>query len=176
GSLDETRIAEAYLDGDIDFEGSMLAALDLRGFLADRHPLASLWRFIQPWLYGEVGADKSWVPQHYDYGNEFYFAFLDRKFRLYSQAVYTSEEETLEPACAPKARLRDGGLPPPPRLARARRGRRVGLLRGLRGFARRRRDHAHHLARAVRLPLRVVCHPHPPRPPFRGVREHLRLR
>ena len=98
GSLDETRIAEAYLDGDIDFEGSMLAALDLRGFLADRHPLASLWRFIQPWLYGEVGADKSWVPQHYDYGNEFYFAFLDRKFRLYSQAVYTSEEETLEQA------------------------------------------------------------------------------
>jgi len=93
----------------------MLAALDLRGFLADRHPLASLWRFIQPWLYGEVGADKSWVPQHYDYGNEFYFAFLDRKFRLYSQAVYTSEEETLEQAAQRKldyvieaCRLRSG--------------------------------------------------------------------
>ena len=102
GSLDETRIAEAYLHGDIDFEGDMLAALDLRGFLSDRHPLASVWRFIQPWLYGEVGADKSWVPQHYDYGNEFYFAFLDRKFRLYSQAVYASEEETLEQAAQHK--------------------------------------------------------------------------
>jgi cyclopropane-fatty-acyl-phospholipid synthase len=102
GSLDETRIAEAYLQGDIDFEGDMLAALDLRRFLSDRHPLASLWRFVQPWLYGEVGADKAWVPQHYDYGNDFYFAFLDRKFRLYSQAVYASEEDTLEQAAQNK--------------------------------------------------------------------------
>lgn len=102
GSLDETRIAEAYLHGDIDFDGDMLAALDLRRFLSDRHPLASLWRFVQPWLYGEVGADKTWVPQHYDYGNEFYFSFLDRKFRLYSQAVYTADDETLEQAAQNK--------------------------------------------------------------------------
>ena len=102
GSLDETRIAEAYLHGDIDFDGDMLAALDLRRFLSDRHPLASLWRFVQPWLYGEVGADKTWVPQHYDYGNEFYFSFLDRKFRLYSQAVYTVDDETLEQAAQNK--------------------------------------------------------------------------
>jgi Cyclopropane fatty acid synthase and related methyltransferases len=102
GSLDETRIAEAYLHGDIDFDGDMLAALDLRRFLSDRHPLASLWRFVQPWLYGEVGADKTWVPQHYDYGNEFYFSFLDRKFRLYSQAIYTVDDETLEQAAQNK--------------------------------------------------------------------------
>ena len=102
GSLDETRIAEAYMHGDIDFDGDMLAALDLRRFLSDRHPLASLWRFVQPWLYGEVGADKAWVPQHYDYGNEFYFSFLDRKFRLYSQAVYTTDDETLEQAAQNK--------------------------------------------------------------------------
>jgi len=101
-SPDETRIGEAYLRGDIDFEGDFMAALDLRRFLSDRHPLASLWRFVQPWLYGDIGADKSWVPQHYDYGNDFYFAFLDRKFRLYSQAVYTSEDETLEQAAQNK--------------------------------------------------------------------------
>ena len=101
-SLDETRIAEAYMHGDIDFDGDMLAALDLRRFLSDRHPLASLWRFLQPWLYGEAGADKAWVPRHYDYGNEFYFAFLDRKFRLYSQAVYTADAETLEQAAQNK--------------------------------------------------------------------------
>jgi cyclopropane-fatty-acyl-phospholipid synthase len=101
-SLDETRIGEAYMRGDIDVEGDFMAALDLRRFLSDRHPLASLWRFVQPWLYGDTGADKSWVPQHYDYGNDFYFAFLDRKFRLYSQAVYTSEDETLEQAAQNK--------------------------------------------------------------------------
>lgn len=102
GSLDETRIGEAYMRGDLDFDGDMLAALDLRRFLSDRHPLASIWRFVQPWLYGDVGADKGWVPQHYDYGNDFYFAFLDRKLRLYSQAVYTAEDETLEQAAQNK--------------------------------------------------------------------------
>jgi cyclopropane-fatty-acyl-phospholipid synthase len=102
GSLDETRIGEAYMRGDLDFEGDFMAALDLRRFLSDRHPLVSVWRFVQPWLYGDTRADKSWVPQHYDYGNDFYFAFLDRKFRLYSQAVYTSEDETLEQAAQNK--------------------------------------------------------------------------
>ena len=102
GSLDETRIGEAYMRGDIDFEGDFMAALDLRSFLSDRHPLASVWRFVEPWLYGDVRADKSWVPRHYDYGNDFYFAFLDRKFRLYSQAVYASEDETLEQAAQNK--------------------------------------------------------------------------
>jgi cyclopropane-fatty-acyl-phospholipid synthase len=102
GSLDETRIGEAYMRGDIAFDGDMLAALDLRRFLSDRHPWASIWRFLQPWLYGEVRADKAWVPQHYDYGNDFYFAFLDRKFRLYSQAVFTAEDETLEQAAQNK--------------------------------------------------------------------------
>ena len=101
-SLDETRIGEAYMLGDIDFEGDFMAALDLRRYLSDRHPLASVWRFVQPWLYGDTRADKSWVPQHYDYGNDFYFAFLDRKFRLYSQAVYTSKDETLEQAAQNK--------------------------------------------------------------------------
>ena len=30
GSLDETRIGEAFLQGDLDFEGEVMAALDLR--------------------------------------------------------------------------------------------------------------------------------------------------
>ena len=97
----ERRIGEET-SGRYRLEGDVLAALDLRRFLSDRHPLASLWRFVQPWLYGDVGADKSWVPQHYDYGNDFYFAFLDRKFRLYSQAVFASDDETLEQAAQNK--------------------------------------------------------------------------
>jgi cyclopropane-fatty-acyl-phospholipid synthase len=101
-SMDETRIGRAYMDADLDFEGDFLAALDLRRVLSDRHPLASIWRFVQPWLLGDTKADKAWVPQHYDYGNDFYFAFLDRKFRLYSQALYLSQDETLEQAAQNK--------------------------------------------------------------------------
>jgi len=100
--MDETRIGEAYMHGDLDFSGDLLAALDLRRVLSDRHPLASIWRFVQPWLLGDARADKTWVPQHYDYGNDFYFAFLDRKFRLYSQALYRSEDDSLEEAAQSK--------------------------------------------------------------------------
>jgi cyclopropane-fatty-acyl-phospholipid synthase len=90
------------MHGDLDFSGDLLAALDLRRVLSDRHPLASIWRFVQPWLLGDARADKTWVPQHYDYGNDFYFAFLDRKFRLYSQALYRSQDDSLEEAAQNK--------------------------------------------------------------------------
>jgi len=101
-SMDETRIGEAYMRSHLDFEGDVLAALVLRRVFSDRHPLASIWRFVQPWLLGDARADKTWVPQHYDYGNDLYFAFLDRKFRLYSQALYHSENDTLEQAAQNK--------------------------------------------------------------------------
>src|SRR6516162_4396262 len=38
-SLDEKRIGEAYLDGDISLDGDLPAALDLRTSLTDSHPL-----------------------------------------------------------------------------------------------------------------------------------------
>ena len=101
-SLDETSICEAYIDGEIDFAGSFLAALDLRRIASDWHPLHSLWRFVRPLLLGAVRSDKNWIARHYDYGNDFYFAFLDRRHRLYSQALYRSDEEPLEQAAENK--------------------------------------------------------------------------
>jgi hypothetical protein len=40
-SLDECRIGEAYLDGALDLEGDLTAALSLRGELTDRHITAA---------------------------------------------------------------------------------------------------------------------------------------
>lgn len=102
GSLDETSIGEAYIDGEIDFAGSFLAALDLRRISSDWHPLHSLWRFVRPLVFGKGRSDKDWVARHYDYGNDFYFAFLDRRHRLYSQALYRSDDEPLEKAAENK--------------------------------------------------------------------------
>lgn len=97
-SLDELRLAIAYLQGDIDVDGDFLSCLDLRQVLTDRHPIQSLQRFLRPFLFGQRRSDLAWVPKHYDHGNEFYFAFLDRQFRMYSQALYTAENESLEQA------------------------------------------------------------------------------
>lgn len=101
-SLDEASIGEAYIDEEINFAGSFLAALDLRRIATDWHPLHSLWRFVRPLVYGSARSDRDWIGRHYDYGNDFYFAFLDRRHRLYSQALYRSEDEPLEHAAERK--------------------------------------------------------------------------
>src|SRR5919202_1006384 len=101
-SLDELQIATGYMQADLDVEGDFLAALDLREVLTDRHPIRSLVRFVIPLLIGQRRSDAAWVPRHYDFGNEFYFAFLDKQYRMYSQALYTSEDESLEQAVVNK--------------------------------------------------------------------------
>src|SRR5262249_61327287 len=84
-SLDEKRIGEAYLDGDITVEGALMAALDLRASLTDRHPLVYLWStYGQRLLFGQVNRDKQWIHEHYDNESDFYLGFLDERHRCYS--------------------------------------------------------------------------------------------
>jgi cyclopropane-fatty-acyl-phospholipid synthase len=97
-SLDELAIGEAYLRGDLDVDGDFLACLDLRPIFSDRHPLRALARFAWPFLRGQRRSDMTWIPRHYDCGNDFYFAFLDKWVGLYSQALYTADDEPLESA------------------------------------------------------------------------------
>lgn len=97
-SLDELRIGEAYLRGDLDMDGDFLAALDLRQLMTNRHWFQSLLRFAVPIARGQRGSDLAWVPHHYDFGNDFYFTFLDKFVGLYSQALYTAEDQSLETA------------------------------------------------------------------------------
>jgi len=101
-ALDELQVGTSYVNGDIDVEGDMLSCLDLRRVLTDRHPVGSVMRFIVPMVIGQRRSDMSWVPKHYDHGNEFYFAFLDKPYRMYSQALYTRDDEPLEQAVRTK--------------------------------------------------------------------------
>jgi len=57
-SLDEGRIGEAYLAGDLDIDGDMLAPFALRGSLKDFHPVLAIWRFLQPLLLGQIHANR----------------------------------------------------------------------------------------------------------------------
>jgi cyclopropane-fatty-acyl-phospholipid synthase len=98
-SLDEIRIAEAYLAGDLDIEGDLLAAFDLRNSLSDSHMLAYLWStYGQRLFYGQTASDKKWISQHYDTDGDFHLTFLDRQFRCYSHGYFEREDESLETA------------------------------------------------------------------------------
>jgi cyclopropane-fatty-acyl-phospholipid synthase len=95
-SLDEKRIGEAYLDGDIAIEGDLLAALDLRTKFNDHHPLVYLWStYGQRLFYGQVSRDKQWIHEHYDSESDFYLLFLDQVHRCYSHGYFENDDEPL---------------------------------------------------------------------------------
>ena len=94
--FDELAIAEAYMDGDLDLEGSLLAALKLRPVLTDPHPFRYLAAtYLEP-LLGQVGRDKKWIRSHYDVDPEFFLLWLDAKLRAYSHGFFEDDAETLE--------------------------------------------------------------------------------
>jgi len=98
-SMDEKRIGEAYLDGDISVEGDLVAALNLRTSLSDRHPLVYLWStYGQRLLYGQVNRDKQWIHEHYDTESDFYLMFLDKQHRCYSHGYFENDNEPLHTA------------------------------------------------------------------------------
>lgn len=97
-SLDEMRIAEAYMSEDLDIEGDLLAALDVRNGLADKHMLAYLWStYGQRLFHGQTVSDKKWVKQHYD-TDGLQLLFIDGQFRCYSHGYFKREDEPLEVA------------------------------------------------------------------------------
>jgi cyclopropane-fatty-acyl-phospholipid synthase len=96
-AFDELSVAEAYMNGDLDIEGDMLAALAARPILGDRRPLRYLWQtYIQPLLRGQVKSDKRWIASHYDVDPEFFLLWLDSRIRGYSHGFFESDDESLE--------------------------------------------------------------------------------
>jgi cyclopropane-fatty-acyl-phospholipid synthase len=98
GRFDELGICEAYMAGNLDVVGDMLGFVSLRGTLKDSHPLDYLWRRIAPWIIGRTFANRQAIAAHYEFDNDFYLKFLDKKTRCYSQAIFEHDDESLETA------------------------------------------------------------------------------
>jgi len=97
-TLDQNVIAGAYLGGDIDLDGDIMSVLALRELFNDKKGMRFLWRFIRPFLFGQVKSDKKWIASHYNTDADFFTLFLDRRHRAYSQAVYAHDDDSLEDA------------------------------------------------------------------------------
>ncbi len=96
-SLDEGRIADSYMAGDIDIEGDILAMMNLRSSLSDHHYLSRAWRYIQPLVFGQIGTNAKAIKVHYDLDAEFYLSFLDET-RCYTQGIFSRDDEPLHVA------------------------------------------------------------------------------
>lgn len=98
-SLDELRIGEAYLDGHIDFDGDILAALDLRPMLRDSHLLTSVWHaFGSAVMAARVDRDRRAIRAHYEADPDFWLCFLDEDVHGYSHGFFDHDDEALEKA------------------------------------------------------------------------------
>jgi cyclopropane-fatty-acyl-phospholipid synthase len=94
-SLQELRIVEAYMEGDIDFDGDLFAAMDLRTVMSDRQLLAKAWTLAQPALMSRKRLNPEWIAKHYDSENMQLFA-IDESYQVYTPGIYVSEDDSLE--------------------------------------------------------------------------------
>lgn len=94
-SLEELRIADAYVGGDIDLEGDVIKAMWLRDALDDRNVWLKLWRRLQPLLVGREKLNPAWIAKHYDLKNIQLFC-TDDDYHAYTPGIYLTGEETLE--------------------------------------------------------------------------------
>ncbi|MBA3340883.1 MAG: class I SAM-dependent methyltransferase [Gemmatimonadaceae bacterium] len=101
-SLDRLVIAESYLAGRLDVIGNLETLLAHRNFFIDSHPLLRAWHFLQPKISGQTKSDAMWISHHYDIEADFFLSFLDTRHRCYSQAIFESDDESLEDAITRK--------------------------------------------------------------------------
>lgn len=102
-SLDEFALGKAYVDGALDLEGDMLAAMDLREHLKHRIGLKTLLRFLADLLLrSPLSVNKRAIASHYSLGDDFYLHFMDKKYRFYTHCLFRSESDTLEQAAENK--------------------------------------------------------------------------
>ena len=94
-SLDALSVAHAYMEGDLDFEGDLLAAFRYQERFSDFHPAIYLWRRLQPMLVGRPHVNPEWIELHYDAENAQLHA-ADAIWHTYTPGVYSSDDEALE--------------------------------------------------------------------------------
>jgi cyclopropane-fatty-acyl-phospholipid synthase len=104
-SLDQFGVAVAYLEGWIDIDGDIEAALRMRSFFHDVHPVKWASQFVPALLKGRKASDREAISHHYDEDSEFFLSFLDERYRCYTEGVFASDDEPIEDAMTRKMDL-----------------------------------------------------------------------
>jgi cyclopropane-fatty-acyl-phospholipid synthase len=103
--LDQFGVAVAYLEGWLDVDGDLSAALKMRRFFHDIHPVAWVSQFAPALVRGRREHDRRSISAHYDEDSEFFLTFLDTRHRCYTEGVFAYDDEPLEDAMTRKMEL-----------------------------------------------------------------------
>jgi cyclopropane-fatty-acyl-phospholipid synthase len=101
-AITDLSLGRAYVNGDLDFEGDVLAALALREVLPATIPISQVLRVAADMFLPATIANARAINFHYSLGDDFYLTFLDRKYHFYSQCLFHGDAETLEEAAEHK--------------------------------------------------------------------------
>ena len=94
-SLQELEICEAFIRGDIDFEGDLSAAASIHRVLSDSQWWIKTWRRLKPMLIGRRRVNPEWIALHYDSDNVQLIA-TDQDWHVYTPGIYESDDDSLE--------------------------------------------------------------------------------
>ena len=94
-SLSELAICEAYMRGDLDFDGDLIKAMSARRVLSDNNVWIKTWRRLHPLLVGRERCNPGWIAKHYDAG-DIQLVAADRRYHTYTPGIYDGEGDTLE--------------------------------------------------------------------------------
>ncbi len=94
-SRDELRIAEAYMNGSIDFDGDLIAGLAARDNLTTRSAPVIVKNHLLPLVKGRAASNKQWIATHYDLDN-IQLHGIDSDYSVYTPGIYLDEDDSLE--------------------------------------------------------------------------------
>ena len=94
-SLSELAICEAYIWGDLDFDGDLVRAMSSRRVLSDHNVWIKTWRRLRPLLVGRERCNPDWIAKHYDVGN-IQLVAAERRYNTYTPGIYDGEDDALE--------------------------------------------------------------------------------
>ncbi|KAG6085738.1 hypothetical protein E4U16_002112 [Claviceps sp. LM84 group G4] len=100
--MTEMSVGRAFLNGDIDVEGDLSTLFDARNKLRDKVPLRQKLRYVWDNLWTTRRANFRLIRSHYGRDDSFYLSFLDKRYRLYSHALFKSPTDSLEDAAENK--------------------------------------------------------------------------
>ena len=96
--MTELGVGRAFVAGDIQVEGDIGALFDARHKLREKVPLRQKIQFVYDFVRTATKMNAKAVGEHYNHGDDFYHTFVDKRFRIYSQGLFKTPDETIEEA------------------------------------------------------------------------------
>ncbi|KIE03784.1 cyclopropane-fatty-acyl-phospholipid synthase, partial [Metarhizium majus ARSEF 297] len=96
--MTELGVGRAFIKGDIDIDGDIGRLFDARSSLKDKVPLRQKIQFLWDSIRSTTDMNTDAIGDHYSREDEFYLAFLDTSFRLYSHGLFEFPDDTIEQA------------------------------------------------------------------------------